>query len=124
MSFSSNLALWLGSAPNALQSGRVDCYVGANNDKTGYSLTAGSYALHGSNNQRSNITTNATSGTAAISAVTLARTRLAFLGHSAINTTADDYETRLTLTNTTTVTSAKTTGTNNVATDFEVEETF
>lgn len=35
-----DVAEWLGSAPNALQSGRVDSYVGANNDKTGYRLSA------------------------------------------------------------------------------------
>lgn len=30
---------WRGTQPNTLQSGRVDSYVGVNNDKTGYSLT-------------------------------------------------------------------------------------
>lgn len=31
---------WLGTAMNPLQAGRVDSYVGANNDKTGYQLAA------------------------------------------------------------------------------------
>jgi hypothetical protein len=35
-----DLGKWLGVAPNALQTGRPDVYVGANNDKTGYALAA------------------------------------------------------------------------------------
>ena len=75
MSFSSNIALWLGSTPNALQAGRVDCYVGANNDKTGYSLTAGSYSSRASSTQlaQGNIINAATTANATISAVTLVR---------------------------------------------------
>ena len=89
MSFSSNLATWLGSAPNALQSGRVDCYVGANNDKTGYSLTAGSYSVRGSSTQLANgafSSNNQVNST--ISSVTTTRAVLTINGNAPVAATA------------------------------------
>ncbi len=78
MSFTQNVATWLGVVPNALQSGRVDSYVGVNNDKTGYSLTAGSYSVRASSIQsaRMDITSGNTNVTAAISSVTTTRTHV------------------------------------------------
>lgn len=40
-----NVIEWRGAQPNVLQSGRVDSFVGVNNDKTGYSLADGSMAV-------------------------------------------------------------------------------
>lgn len=40
-----NVIQWRGTQPNLLQTGRVDSFVGVNNDKTGYSLSDGSMAV-------------------------------------------------------------------------------
>ena len=129
MSFSSNLALWLGSAPNALQSGRVDCYVGANNDKTGYSLTAGSYSVRASSTQLGTIVLASgvdTTKTGAISSVTTTRANVQFGGFSTDNASANDTQfTRITLTNATTVTATRVSNTaSNVTIEYNVLELF
>ena len=123
MSFSSNLATWLGSAPNALQAGRVDCYVGANNDKTGYSLTAGSYVLRATSNQRGSIQlSTASSNTATISSVTITRAMLVGDGQDS-DVDSVTFLTRGTLTNGTTVTKNKSTAAAGVVnTPYQVEE--
>jgi len=128
MSFSSNLATWLGAAPNALQSGRVDCYVGANNDKTGYSLTAGSYSVRASSSQRAAFTISDTtsSQTSAVSSVTTTRAFLGWTGGS-YNTTAtdpQDYMGRITLTNATTVTGTRNDVSGNLVLSFELQELY
>ena len=69
-----NLQRWRGVQPNVLLSGRVDASVGVNNDKTGYSLTPGSYVTRKSSSQHvvASISVSSTTGNASISAVTLA----------------------------------------------------
>ena len=114
-----------GTGQIALSSGAVT--VGTNNDKTGYSLTAGSYVLHASNNQRASITITspATSNTAIISSVTTTRARLAYLGDfTNATTTGNDENTNVVLTNATTVTATRNGTGGNTTTSFEVEETF
>ena len=60
---------------------RSQITVAVNNDKTGYSLTAGSYSIRASSVQRGTISiASATSATASLSAVTMARAVEAFAG--------------------------------------------
>ena len=82
-----------------------------NIDKTGYSLTAGSYSVRASSTQRGTITVTTTSNTASISSVTVTRAEEGFLGAivdaDAGGGTADILEeslVRIDLTNATTVT--------------------
>lgn len=66
-----------GSPPNALIGGRIDANAQVVGDKTGYSLTAGSYSVRASSNQRGTITTtgNPAIGSALISSVTTTRAK-------------------------------------------------
>lgn len=88
------------------------------NDKTGFSLTAGSYAVTGTVQRGTILLDNATSNTATISAVTTTKT---LCTHAGATTQADETDatwpeatwTLVTLTNTTTVTLSRNT---NIAT--------
>lgn len=60
-----------GTGEILLSSGAVTA--GTVNDKTGYSLTAGSYSVRASNSQRGTATTGASTGDVSISAVTTTR---------------------------------------------------
>lgn len=71
-----DLRNWLGAAPNALISGRVDANAQVVGDKTGYSLTAGSYSVRASSVQRGVATGSgaaATATTFTVSSVTTTR---------------------------------------------------
>lgn len=81
------------------------------NTKTGFSLTAGSYATRASSTQRGTITVTTTSNTASISSVTVTRAHEGMLGRivdaAAGGSTEDMFEescARIDLTNATTVT--------------------
>lgn len=96
-------------------------------DKAGFSLTAGSYALHATSNQRAVITVNsAVSNTAAISTVTVTRTSLDYLGQKTHATSGlDTASVYLTLTSSIVVTATSDgVGTNTVVASFEIEETY
>lgn len=94
------------------------------NTKTGFSLTAGSYVLHASSNQRGQISVTS-SQTATISSVTVTRATCTFGGFRAPNTTGNFATSapHLTLTNGTTVTGAID-GTGQAYVQYEVEETY
>jgi hypothetical protein len=95
-----------------------------NNDKTGYSLTAGSYSIRASSSQRGTVaTTAATSGTASISAVTLARIAEGFLGWT-VSTADVRNSVYIQVTSTTQVTSNNFLGTGNGTASFVVPEYF
>ena len=99
-----------------------------NLDKTGYSLTAGSYVVRASSTQYGSISIDsATSATATISSVTTTRAVLGAMGM----TTSENAGnlsialSRFTLTNATTVTGTKNTATGgNVVLPFNVLELF
>ena len=112
-----------GTGQITLSSGTVT--VGTNNDKTGYSLTAGSYVLHASNNQRGTVTMSGVStNTATISSVTTTRSRLAYLGDYNDQNNTSFAMSILALTNATTITATRGAATGAVTTSYEVEETF
>ena len=94
------------------------------NTKTGFSLTAGSYQVRASSTQRGTITGSGTSTTGAVSSVTTTRAFEVRNGNTSTIVDGNLAEgiTRLTLTNATTVTAAKNTGTVTASTDFAVEE--
>ena len=97
------------------------------NTKTGFSLTAGSYSVRASSTQGGVVTdTAAASGTATISSVTTTRARVGYNGAQLTGTpsTADVFSNRLELTNATTVTTNRTTGTGTATTSFQVVELF
>lgn len=75
MSFSSNLKRVNGTAINNLISGRVDANAQVVGDKSGYSLTAGSYSVRASSTQRGALTISegSTTGTASVTSVTMTR---------------------------------------------------
>lgn len=108
MSFSGNISRWRGTEPNALQSGRVDSYVGVNNDKTGYSLTAGSYVVRASSSQRGTIAlAGVATNTAAVSSVTTTRAMLTNGSGYTTSASATDVPVMLDLTSATVVTATK-----------------
>lgn len=86
-----------------LTSGAVT--VGTNNDKTGYSLTAGSYSVRASSTQTGTITmASVTTNTATISSVTTTRATVSHNGlRTAVDTNQQSFSTMI-LTNATTVT--------------------
>ena len=96
-------------------------------DKTGYTLTAGSYSVRASAVQTAILAvTGASSNTSAISSVTTTRTVLGFLGFLADSTSGNFAVSspRITLTNATTVTGNKETATNKTELSFVVLELF
>ena len=100
--------------------------VGTNNDKTGYSLTAGSYSVRASDIQTALIDLSAVStATATVSSVTTTRSKLLHAGHNV--TSGVDHqqsEARFTLTNSTTVTADRASATNRTIPRFFLEELF
>jgi hypothetical protein len=97
------------------------------NTKTGFSLTAGSYVLHASNNQRGTIAIGAaaSSNTATISSVTTSRSQVIHTGQSYNNTTGIDSSLgRLTLTNSTTITATRDGVSSTCTVGYCAEETF
>ena len=90
MSFSSNLASWLGSAPNALIGGRVDANAQVVGDKTGYSLTAGSYSIRASSTQRGTIAFNTVDTQLDATVTSVTETRAVYHGHSTGRVAADN----------------------------------
>lgn len=98
------------------------------NDKTGYSLTAGSYVVRASSTQTANIViaNPAVTATATISSVTVTRAIAAFDGQQSPNTALPQCLTRITLTNATTVTAsvATTPATSDIQTGMSVLELF
>ena len=124
-----------GTGQISLSSGTVT--VGTNNDKTGYtastvsdktgySLTAGSYVIHASSNQRGTIIVNAaTSNTGSISSVTTTRSLATYEGESGTNTVLPEVDSYLVLTNSTTLTvTRQTAGAGAQTISYQVEETF
>lgn len=100
--------------------------IGSAGSKTGYSLTAGSYVIHATNNQRGNTTLSGSAITdATISSVTTTRTRCAYLGNDASSTSDQTHaHGRTELLNSTTVRNQRV-GTNAaIIVNWEVEETF
>ena len=98
------------------------------NTKTGFSLTAGSYSVRASSNQRAVFTVADTtsSNTSAVSSVTTTRAFLGWTGGS-YNTTAtdpQDYMGRVTLTNATTVTGNRNDVSGNLVLSFELQELY
>ena len=96
------------------------------NTKTGFSLTAGSYTLHATSNQRGQMDPGDTFSTvtATISSVTLTRTNLAYTGNDSGQSTVSNTSLRLTLTNATTVTATRSGTTGNARVEYQIEETF
>jgi hypothetical protein len=95
-------------------------------DKTGFSLTAGSYAIHASNNQRGiiNISDTISFNTAAISAVTLARALCGFGGPWTNEASIVNALARIFLSTTTVVRAERGGTTNSSQPQYEIEETF
>ena len=96
----------------------------ANNDKTGYSLTAGSYVVRASSTQIGSTNSAAASVTATISSVTTTRAMLDKNGQQANNTSIVECDTGVEITNATTVTVYKTNATGATITSFMVMELF
>ena len=116
-----------GGTAGTFAAGRPEVTVNANNDKTGYSLTAGSYVIRASSTQRGEIVySGAGSGTASISSVTVTRATLQNGGHrtNTASTDAARYMGTLTITNATTVTSAKDGPSDQLGHQWEVAEWF
>ena len=95
-------------------------------DKSGFSLTAGSYSVRASSNQRGTVTITDTnsSNTATITSVTTTRAKLMHAGHNAGTSVSTDNETYVVLTNGTIVTVNRGGTVGAVTTAFEVEELF
>lgn len=94
-----------------------------NNDKTGYSLTAGSYSTRASSTQRGTVAISAAlSGTASISSVTLVRAIETWSGQSVNANDVSDVS-RVALTAVTTVTANVGTSSSST-TAFVVQEDF
>lgn len=94
-------------------------------DKTGYTLTAGSYSIRASSMQRGQVdNTGAGTNTATISSVTTTRAVEGLCGGSSNNDIVSRSLVRLTLTNATTVTVVKGTSTDNTETNYVVSEFF
>jgi hypothetical protein len=118
-----------GSVENALISGRRDVNAQVVGDKTGYSLTAGSYSTRASSTQRGTVTIAAAdlTATAAISSVTTTRAHETYSGQL---TSADAGEhlvqARMDLTNATTITATRwvQSGVNAITVGFTVPEYF
>lgn len=70
--YPSDVRSWAGTAVG-LSSGRPSVTADGVNDKTGYSLAAGSYAIRASSSQRGSVSYSAASGTITISSVTTTR---------------------------------------------------
>jgi hypothetical protein len=96
------------------------------NTKTGFSLTAGSYSVHASNNQRGTIViSSGTSNTAALSSVTTSRTMLHHAGQSYNNTTGIDSSIgRLTLTSSILATATRDGASSTCTVEYTAEETY
>ena len=94
------------------------------NTKTGFSLTAGSYAVLASSTQHGQVSSAATSATATISSVTTTRATEQKNGNRTNDTSIVESDTNLTLTNGTTITVGKTNSTGNPVTQFSVTELF
>ena len=97
------------------------------NTKTGFSLTAGSYAIHATSNQRGTITLAGADGTedATISSVTLTRSVCGFPGQTAAADAGDtNYWCRMTLAAATTVTYSRSGTSQQMVGNYEVEETY
>ena len=96
------------------------------NTKTGFSLTAGSYAVRASSTQIAELTIlNATSSnTATVSSVTTTRASLRHAGAAAPNQTIDNCITAVLLTNATTVTARRIGSTGAPEVRFELNEFF
>lgn len=110
-----------GTGEIALVSGKVDV-----NDKTGFSLTAGSYVVRASSVSRGLISitvTEGTTNTAGISSVTMTRAIEGFTGFDT-NTNTVVQATRIALTATNTVTATRNAAANNAAASFTVFELF
>jgi hypothetical protein len=117
-----NVTLWNGTAPNNLIAGRVDANAQVVGDKTGYSLTAGSYSVRASSTQRGTVAIVSTSATAGISSVTTTRALLSHMYGESGN--ADNKAGRLALTNATTITASIADASVAVTVGFEVVEFF
>lgn len=95
------------------------------NTKTGFSLTAGSYSIHATSNQRGTILVDAaTSNTAAISSVTTTRSLAMWEGAGPATDTFTGGFTRITLTNATTVTATTRSAASDTTVAYQVEETY
>lgn len=110
-----NLLTWLGAAPNALISGRVDANAQVVGDKTGYTLTTGSYIVRASSTQKFLIAVmdgNLTA-TASLSSVTVTRSIIVSGGiktnwNSGGGDATDIWNTTLELTSATVATATRT----------------
>lgn len=112
-----------GTGQIALTAGAVT--VGTNNDKTGYSLTAGSYSVRASSTQSGTIfVSSALTATATVSSVTTTRADLGFLGFLTNSSTLRNLFLHLVLTNATTVTATKETSTDFSTGSFRLMEYF
>lgn len=81
----------IGAAENGLISGRRDVNAQVVGDKTGYSLTAGSYSIRASSMQRGTTTAANVNADVTISAVTMTRAREGWCGHTQQTTNATVY---------------------------------
>ena len=96
-----------------------------NNDKTGYSLTAGSYSVRASSTQRALITDSIAGPTATISSVTTTRAQEVLCGVNGLNAAGDFREIyRMRLTAATTITANKSGTANQSDLTFTVQELF
>jgi hypothetical protein len=102
----------VGSVTGAVGSVSAQVSVSSNSDKTGYSLTAGSYSIRKSSVQRGVIsaTSSSTTGTTggSLSAVTMANAPEHYLGHTSPSATGADSEFYIQLTSTSQVTATRT----------------
>lgn len=121
---STDVQTWKGTAPNALQSGRVDAYIDAT-QKSGYSLTAGSYSVRASNTQQGTITVpnGSTTNSAAISTVTTTRAVTNNTGSSGGPPSTTNFYAYLTLASAS-VTATRGDGSNGIVVGFNVQELF
>lgn len=83
--------LWRGGLPNTLIAGRIDCTAQVVGDKTGYSLTAGSYVVRASSSQRATVSfaTGDTNLNITIASVTTTRASAAGSGRTSGTSNAE-----------------------------------
>lgn len=99
--------------------------IAVNNDKTGYTLTAGSYSIRASSTQRGTATLgNNTVNTASISSVTSTRATEHKCGQRHVGTDEGNCRMALTASTTLTFTSDLGTATDGDTVDWRVEEHF
>ena len=109
-------------------SGRAEVIADTVNDKTGYSLTAGSYSIRASSVQRGSISVTSGSNTASISSVTTTRAPETYSGAqyaAGISNDTGQSWNRIDLTDSTTVTATRNSGDTTASTvGFVVPEFF